>query len=147
MNKIQLPIFILLALFITASFADVYKWTDNKGVVHYTQYKPLNFKSELVKGKAPPPASDSRDLNKAYAEQIDQRGKQRQEQQAASKASSSKSDFNAQQCDTAKKNLAALQAGGRVSYVDASGQSITMSAEEMQSRVGEANKQIEFYCQ
>jgi len=146
MNNIKLSAFILLSLFFTVSFAEVYKWTDDSGRMNYTQYKPLHHESELVDGP-PPAASGSQDLNKPFAEQIDQRGKARREQLAAEKAKSSKTDFNAQQCDTATKNLSALQAGGRVSFVSSTGETIYMSDDDKKLRIGEAKKQIEFYCQ
>ena len=140
----QLPVFLILLLFIGQVFADVYKWTDEKGVTHYTQYKPLKYKSELVDAP-PPPASDAKDLNEPYASEIEKRAQQRK-QQAASSASSSKDDFNVQQCNTAKKNLNALRAQGRVSFINSSGEKIYMDDSEKQSRIQEAQKQMEFYC-
>ena len=56
MRMIQLAILTLLATFTVAGLADVYKWTDEKGQVHYTQYKPLKYKSELVDAPPPPPS-------------------------------------------------------------------------------------------
>lgn len=146
MNLQQLPIFLLLLLFSSLGFADVYKWTDDRGITHYTQYKPLKYKSELVDAPPPPP-SYAPDLNKPYAQQIEKSGQSLRQQQAASKSSSSKNDFNAQQCATAKKNLNALRSEGRISFVDSSGQKVFMDDAEKQSRIQEAQKQIEFYCE
>ena len=146
MNSRQLPVFILLVFFCSLGIADVYKWTDDKGITHYTQYKPLKYKSELVDAPPPPPSS-APDLNKPYAEQINQVGQQRRQQQAASKASASKDDFNAQQCSTAKKNLNMLRSEGRVSFIDSSGEKVYFTDEQKQSRIQEAQKQIEFYCE
>lgn len=145
MNTRQLPLLILLVVFSSMAIADVYKWTDDRGITHYTQYKPLKYKSELVDGPPPPPSS-APDLNQPYASEIEKRAQQRKEQQASSQASASNNDFNAQQCATAKKNLNALRSQGRVSFVDSSGQQIYMDDAQKQARIQEANKQIEFYC-
>ncbi len=145
MNTKQLGLLLLSLIFAGASFAGVYKWTDKKGVTHYTQYKPLEYPSVLVDAPPPPPA-DAPDLNKPYAQQIDQRGQSIRQQQTKSREQTSKSDFNAQQCSTAKKNLNALRAQGRVSYMNSAGEKIYMSDEEKISREAEAKKQIEFYC-
>lgn len=145
----QLLLFIFsMLLAAKAGFADVYKWTDDKGTVHYTQHKPLDNEAELVDDVLPSSvAHDKAD----YIDEINRRGKERQirrgQQREKDKGQGLNDDFNAKQCNAAKKNLQLLHSGDRVTYVGVDGNDIDIADDEKESRIAEANKQIQFYCQ
>lgn len=147
MNKVRIVVLLTLALLYAPGFAEVYRWVDSEGNVHYTQEKPRDHEAQTVNVPTVPPPTSTQDVNRSYLEQLDEQAQAKDQQQKRLNEQASKSDFNAQQCDTARKNLSTLQAGGRIAYVNAGGETVTITEEEKASRIAEAQKQIQFFCE
>ena len=55
MNNFKVIVFILLSCIVTTfSFADIYEWTDENGVKHYSNYAPASKSRVLMKTKEEP---------------------------------------------------------------------------------------------
>ena len=48
MNRYQLIALIFITLIFQTSYAQIYKWTDSDGKVHFTDKKPIDKKSENI---------------------------------------------------------------------------------------------------
>lgn len=151
-NHLRISLF--LACFIAggavaAGPAGVYKWTDDRGHTHYTQYKPLNYESVKVDAPPPPP-SNAPDLNAPFAEQIKSdaaSGQEKKKQARRETADKNKSAKRQKNCETAKNNLKILEEQRIVSYTDEYGEKIRMGEEQREQNIKDARKQIEFFCE
>lgn len=79
MKILHLCVAILATLFISSNIAtasEFYKWTDEKGVTHYSERKPVDQQAETIstktKGKKPPTYIPFSDEAKAAAENTQQ---------------------------------------------------------------------------
>ena len=52
MSTFKISVFILVSCIVaTSSFADIYEWTDENGVKHYSNYAPASKSRVLMKTK------------------------------------------------------------------------------------------------
>jgi hypothetical protein len=142
----RLPVIAALLLVTSASPAadtqGIYKWTDDQGEVHYTQFPPPGHKA--VKLHAAPPPAHSPEV--VTGNQLPQ-----QQQKPSQGATDTTQQAEIQKvrksnCEAARTNLANLQRGGNIRYKLASGEVIRMTEEDRQKRIDEANKQIKENC-
>jgi len=139
----RLTILFILTMFSSVGLADIYKWIDGAGNVHYTQYKPTKYESVLVSGPPPPP-SDSRDLNEKFASEIDKRAEERNKAKDNAVAASDGSD--AQNCKTAQQNLKTLQENPRVRFKNAQGEDVIVSGDQRDARMESSRNNVKTYC-
>jgi hypothetical protein len=99
---------LLLAALIAAAplpvLAEIYRWVDAQGRVHYTQTPPPDRPAATVRPAAPPAGGGDNGL-KQYAEQID---KQRGEQQKQQAEADAEKQQRAVRCDEAQRQLKRL---------------------------------------
>ena len=145
MHKSQLTILIFTTVFSAFSVADTYKWTDESGNVHYSQEKPMNYEFTRV-GAPPPPPSDSRDVNKDFTRQIEEKAAERKGGGAPEIQTAAQKEAASGNCATAKKNLETFQNNARIRYKNDLGQSVIMTEEERADRLEQTKKSIEYYC-
>jgi hypothetical protein len=148
----RLPVICALLVFATASPAadtqDIFKWTDDQGEVHYTQFPPPGRKAEKLR-EAPPPAQSPEIQQNDLQKQVDTMEQQNEEQLQGAKDAKQWADIQKirrSNCETAHKNLVNLQRGGNVRYMGPNGEVIRLTEEERQKRLDETNKQIEENC-
>lgn len=148
----RLPVIGALLVFATASPAadtqDIYKWTDDRGEVHYTQFPPPGHKAEILHG-APPPADSPEAVRNNLQKQVDTMEQQNKEQLQGAKDAKQWAEIQKirrSNCEMAHKNLVNLQRGGNVRYVGTNGEVMHLSEEERQKRIDETNKQIKENC-
>jgi Domain of unknown function (DUF4124) len=107
----------------------VYKWVDEKGVVHYTEQPPTTTKSEAL------------DVRQGYS--------------AASKEPADEADLTAEQkaaavatetCEKARANLKTVNSEGDVVRKDEYGESHIMTAEERNIEKTRAEAAIKRHC-
>jgi hypothetical protein len=126
----------------------MYKWTDDQGEVHYTQFPPQGRPVEILHGVRPPeqsPDSAGNDLQK----QLDTMKQQDEQQQQETKAVDQRAEIQKirkKNCEAAHQNLINLNRGGNVRYMGADGKVMRLTEEERQKRLDEANKQIKENC-
>jgi len=133
-------------------FADIYKWTDDSGEVHYTQAPPpVGITAQTIEG-APPPA-ESKEAIRADQQELQQqldafeeRRFEQKKQDALEEQRQELAKIDKENCITAHGNLAKLQQGGIKRYLTPEGEVIRLTEEDRQRRISETNQQIEKYC-
>jgi len=127
-------------LAVAASAQTYYKWTDAKGVTHYSAQRPLTGKAQPLRLRsnqpappaastaAPPAASTASDLQVA------------------------KQDFAKQACVTARENLRLLSGSamvldtGTLQHPGDVTTATKLSTEQREAAKADAHKQIDQYC-
>ncbi|SFK47825.1 DUF4124 domain-containing protein [Methylophaga sulfidovorans] len=148
-DNLKLSLIILSATLSSTASADIYKWVDDQGQVHYSQQAPESAPAELIKTPPPPsvdPAQAQREVDaliaqQKAAEQEKQQAQQQAEQQAAQEAELEK------QCQDAKDALTAYQnhPGGR--FYDEDGNLQRIKEEDRQQKIQELSNNIKQHCQ
>ena len=142
---------IMIALFgamAAAQAADVYRWVDANGVVHYTDSPPQGAaKAEVVHipgAAAPPPAaaapSQGEDTN-AKADDSEEVGEKKLPGKLASSVQSPE-----KRCADARANLEVLQGSGPVGVDMGNGKPKPLDNKARQQRVENAQTIIATYC-
>ncbi len=141
-----------LALISSNAHAELHKWVDANGVVHYSDTVPpdvaktQNVRNVTGKDGATAPASSSQktlaereaELKKAKQEKDDAAKKKAQQDAAA------ESKKNA--CEAARQNQRTLEAGGRIYTYDASGERTFLDEDARAQRLEEARKAVSENC-
>jgi len=132
-------------LVVTAANAEIYKWTDSNGDIHYSERKPdvkANVKMVIprnVNASAPRPTVAERDDNWANEQAAEA------EREATAAADAEAAATVKQNCEQANKRAASLERP-RVNKVDADGTRTRMPEEWRQSQLAEARAAISQYC-
>lgn len=143
---------LLLALLAAPAGADIYKWTDAKGDVHYGDQPPSSTTPEQFKPRTSE-AAEARAVE-ARRQAADQAARRRLEQvkarETANKelaAHEEESRRMAENCQRARANLEMLQrANMRLSTVDAQGQTRVLDAAARQVEMERATRTISENC-
>lgn len=120
---------------VLAAADKVYKWTDEKGVVNYSERPPFGTQTEVVK----PEISHSEPVN--YEASASEKPK---EEKKADGAKTSLKDPD--RCDAARKNLDTLKTFARIKVKGDDGEYRFLTPEEQQQKTNEASKAIEESC-
>jgi hypothetical protein len=137
---------VCLAALASPAMAEMYKWVDADGKVHYTQERPPpGIKGDTIK---PPPPVDS----EAAAKQLEARqellkGAQEGREKSAGDAKQAAEDkaFNDENCRRAKQTAAAYQVpNALVSQPDGSRKRYT--EDERQKGLAEAEGHVKEFC-
>ncbi len=110
--KKLLIVALIIALAFVATLAQVYKWVDEEGVVHYGDSPPQNTESEEIHvegGKARKADESVSKLLKQAEESAKQRAGAKQEKTAAAEAQAEKRQERQNRCNFARKQLISLQ--------------------------------------
>ena len=107
---------------------NAYKWVDEKGVVHFGQQPPVGVQSEAI--------SVQRGYSRPAEEE--QQEEQTEEQKKAAR--------EAEVCDVAKQNLAAVSSDAEVRRKNEYGEEHVMTAEEKAAEKERAQAAVERYC-
>ena len=132
--------FLLIALVCAgaaASAADVYKWTDKDGIVHYSdQEPPAGIKSEKVHvaSAAKPAAAAANDADEAATPPS----------AAPPGVLATATQIAQKRCEQARANLAVLRGNTAVGLDDGSGKALDDKARA--DRVAREQSTIEQYC-
>lgn len=150
---------ILLMLVSTTAFAELSKWVDADGKVHYSdQPPPANVKAKTLHvtsdAAAPMSASGVAAASapvapKTIAErEAELKKAQQATKQAADKAAQEQARIDAEKanCDAAQQNLRTLQEGMRMVEVDAKGERSYLDDVQRRQRIEKAQQDIKTYC-
>ncbi len=131
-----------LTYFLTASSQTlavpekVYKWTDEKGLIHYSERPPLGKQTEVVK----PEIGFSEPVN--YGTATSEKPKEE------AKATNTKSSLkDPERCDAARQNLDTLKTFARIKVKGEDGEYRFLTPDEQQQRTQESQKAIEESCE
>ncbi len=148
------------AWLVAASAAPMYKWTDADGKIHYSDQPPPASVKEGVtvkpgKQSAPVPKAAAGEKAvptakaKTYVEEEAEFRKRKVEEAEREAAEKKKAEDAAQQkqnCERARAQLANLQAGGRLTRINAQGEREFLSDAEIAQAAETAKKSADSWC-
>ena len=145
-----LPLLILVlsaALAAAPAAARMYKWVDDQGVVQYTQHPPPDREAQTIEPRAPA-VSDSQaaETLEAIREKAEAARKDRQFGEDYSSFVQEREARIQKNCEIARENLRVLQTASRVQAKDADGNPYFIDDKDRDSRIKQAEKQIEDNC-
>lgn len=164
MKRLMVAISLALCVALPVS-AQMYKWVDSNGKVHYSDKPPPgNIKTEKLRAPPPAPAAAvpaagaakngaKQDAAKAEpktpAEQ-EQAFRKRQADLAKAQEAEAKKEAQArdkaENCRRAKAALANLQAGGRQMRVDANGERVFLDDQQIAQEAAKAQQEANAAC-
>lgn len=134
---------VALLLLAPLASAQVYKWTDAKGTVHYSQSPPpqgTTFKKIHTSGSASPLAASAPEASSESA------GGSMEPSTQASQPVADTPENRTKLCASLKSNLATLQGSGPV-VMEQGGQPRALNDAERAQQVKTAQSQYQQYCQ
>ncbi len=146
----RVPILLLvLGMCSAAIHAEVYKWVDAEGNVHYGQNRPRGVEAEPVEVRPQRLSEEQRALEldklklKAGLGSDNQEPEPEQSEQAPTQMPEAVRKEN---CRVARHNLAALLQKRRIVRTDEKGNLVRLDDAERESRLEEAKKNVEEFC-
>jgi hypothetical protein len=147
------PFLVLIALALLGlnAHAELNKWVDEEGKVHYSDTPPPDVKTQSVrnlsgKGQTEAPASYS---PKSYTEREAELKKSRLEKEEASKKQAQQdaaAETRKRNCETARQHARVLEEGARVFNYDANGERNYLDDDTRAQRLEEARKAVSADC-
>lgn len=150
---------VLLTLASANVFADLKKWTDADGKVHYSdQPPPANVKAKTLRttpvsgslmSASGVAAASAPAAPKTIAEaEMEYKKAQQAKKETAEKAAQeqAKADAIKAQCDAAQQNLQALESGMRLQVLNANGERAYMDDSQRQQNLAKAKQDVSTYC-
>lgn len=137
MRSISIILVFLSFLASTTLQAATYKWTDENGNVVYSQQPPKSGPYEVIKGLKQSRSTSSTETASSPDSSSQQSGDNEQ--------SADNAELKRVNCAAAKKNLDIYKVHRRVK--DQSGKVTTLSDEERQKRIEEAEAQVRLFCE
>lgn len=151
--------------------AEMYKWTDADGKVHFSdQPPPASIKNltTIKRGKPagnPPPAASESDSDsvkpdpaaekakaaapKTYVEkemEFKKRQVEKAEREAAEKKKNDEAEAKKRNCDQSRAQLKSLQAGGRITQANAQGETEVLNDAQIAKEIERAKKSVADWC-
>ncbi|KAB7623222.1 DUF4124 domain-containing protein [Alkalilimnicola sp. S0819] len=134
---------ILLALPLLAT-AQVYKWTDENGQVHYGSQPPKQGQADRIKLRAAPPAPRQEKSEPTQAK--DESGGEQRRTAAEKEAEAARRAQLQENCAIARKNLAVLQEPTHRRFRTDDGEITYFDDEQRQQRIDQAQAYIDENC-
>ena len=148
-NIIRTSALCLLVTSLNAT-AEIYKWTDAQGNVHYSQTPPDNAKTKTETIASPPPpavppkeATESLN-NRLEADKVDKLQQAIADQNTANLKK--KQENYRQNCKIAKKNYATYTTHSRVRVKEADGSYTQLTEEQRQQRISDMKAKVTEFC-
>lgn len=149
---------VTLMMFCINAFAEVNKWIDEDGRVHYSDQMPPSSTKKILsstpKAKSSAETSNATESGdsgepKSIAErEAELRKKQKADKVAADKAAKEQAskEANQESCNQTKLNLKALQGEMRIMELDANGERVYLDDEQRQQRIVKTQQEISKLC-
>lgn len=152
MNKILL--LLVISLLASNAYADVYKWVDSTGKVHYGDQPPPSNKTQKLRVETPssatPPAEGAKaPVSKSLADKEIEFQKRRVEAEEAQKKQekqASEAKQKQENCVNARANLRNLQNNGRITTYDEKGERVFLDDAARQQATERAQKEVDTWC-
>lgn len=142
--RVSIPVLCgLIALFSCtgALAAKVYKWTDEKGITHFSEHPPLNTKTTLVKPQISMGESES--SSEAASSTATSSKASNTAAAAAERAAALK---DPQRCEDARRNLETLKTYTHIKIKEENGEYRYLTPDEQAQKAQEASKAAEESC-
>lgn len=141
--------FLGLLAFASHADADLYKWTDGQGKVHYTD-QPPTVNAQTIKspsaGQVETTNQATQSLN-AKDQAYQKRRKEADVAQAKAEKEAEQARVKRENCGNAQKNLSTLQNTPRVYTTDAAGQRTFMDDSARANAMANTQKSVSEFCQ
>lgn len=138
---------LLAAVPLQPSLAKLYKWVDENGNVTYSERKPPDRQVEEIRVRAAPVTAEQ------AKEQLDslkeKAGVERNKEDATTAAAGETGEAAEQyekNCEIARENQRVLKNSARVKTQDGDGNAYFLEPGQIQAKLEQTAKQIEFYC-
>ncbi len=142
------PILALAALLLPAlASAQLYKWVDKDGKVHYGDQPPPAAASKSI--AAPPAGPAGAPAAKAAPKAGDkaaEKGKSETKAGLSPEEAKKQAKADAERCAAAKQNLAAIATGARVTVVDDKGNTVILDDKQVEERRARAREAVADSC-
>ncbi|MEE9310161.1 MAG: DUF4124 domain-containing protein [Cocleimonas sp.] len=137
---------LMMLLVSTSSHAEIYKWTDAKGVTHYSSQKPTQrkIKSENIEDKIRSAAGKYQASSNVETKK--NKGDDLAKENGNNKDLAGPDAKLVSFCNSHRKNLAALRKNFRNTWKDKDGKQTRLSQKERQDKVLEIQNQISKEC-
>ena len=135
--------------------ANMYKWTDDDGVVHYSQTPPMDREAELIRESStfreprstPTQGEEATAAPETESEPADGATSAPEEEAGPSEAERRAAERERQeQCRIARQRITEIENNARVRTQDASGEYRFLTEEERQQRLKEAQDYVRKHC-
>lgn len=145
---------LLLALLLcsTHALSANYKWVDENNQTHYSEQPPPGKKAKVIPSMSRSivnPSASGVPAIKTAVERASEISKAKQPTKEATEKAAQKQAYEDAlkvNCESAKKNLAALNDGIRLVEIDANGERSFLSDEQRQQRTAKAQQDIRENC-
>jgi hypothetical protein len=125
--------------------AELYKWIDAQGKVHYTD-QPPTVSAQTIKNSATGQAGTTTQATQSLNAQEQAYQKRRKEAEDARAKEAEQSRIARENCDKARKNLDALNNSSRVYTTNAAGQRTYMDDAARASALANSQKAVSEFC-
>lgn len=126
----------------------LYKWVDDKGVVHYSDTQPAGKASEKIKVKPQPPLEGASppQRSRSWQEQLQDSNERRFQEEKQQKAAQQKAQEAEQKCQRARNALDSLKRERPLYRVDKQGERSYMEDEERRRLIAGWQQQADAHC-
>lgn len=145
------PALLISILIVPApTLADLYKWTDSNGQVHYSDQVPAGTESKrLGPSSNPQRERDAEAARRALADRVSQSKQQRQQEQDSEEkklAEAEQKRKKEEACRQARERLAVLNHNGPIARVNEQGERYYMDAAQRQSEIDATQRRVDEVC-
>ena len=140
---------------ISAAAAEIYTWTDENGVVHFSGTKPMSTQTETIEiessrggvSYSQPVAAADLEAETETAEPTLTAAQQKRQDIAQARTDQQEEQANiAQLCDMHRQQLEEMEPARRVYYTNAEGQRVRMDDDERVALIKESNQYVAENC-
>lgn len=126
----------------------LYKWVDEKGVVHYSDTPPAGKTGEKLKAKSPPPLDNSQapPRSRNWQEQLQDSNERRFQEGKKQKEQQQKAREAGEKCQRARNALDSLKQERPLYRVGKEGERSYMEDEERRRLLDGWQQQADTYC-
>lgn len=125
----------------------IYKWTDEQGMVKYSELAPpVGVKYEMVRKSSATAGTEAALSSQQAKEKEDVAKQEAKQKEQAEQAQKDAEDTRAKNCEVAKKNVQVLQGETQVVRTDAKGSKIVLDAAQRAEELKKAQKDQDYFC-
>lgn len=128
--------------------AEIYKWTDENGQIHYTQQPPIDRPTEQIKAPPPPPIDPEKaqqNLEELIESQQTKEAAEAERQQAKKDAKAAQK-LREENCQTARNNLEQYRNNPGRRVMNADGEVTRPTEEQRQEKIIEFQQKVDEFC-
>lgn len=143
LSRITFTILLLVLSF--TSNAQIYKWTDSEGKVHYSDKKPAGSGAESIKVRTQKNSSSPANAQE-QAQALEQKQQQELEAKAENLQKSAEQRQNDKRCQALRDNLKKIRENSRIKIKGDDGELRYLSPEEIDERKRDYQEMLAQSC-